>query len=158
EQTAWLGRIAMYAALGLSWVRLFEKIVPGRWSALAAASFFLAWQATGNLSGEWLIGGVEAKGFAYAALLWAIGSGAEGCWIRAGAAAGLSASLHPVIGVWGIAALGFAQLARGLTSRAPGARDLTQHASTEGLPSARAGRSWRGIAPPLVCLFCALPG
>ena len=61
---------------------------------------------TRNLSGEWLIGGVEAKGFAYLALLLAIVAVCERAFRRAGIAIGLAISLHPVVGLWG--ALGLA--------------------------------------------------
>lgn len=105
EQTAWIGRILVWAALTWGWVVLMSVLIPGRFAAIGTAILFLALQATGNLAGEWLIGGVESKGLAYAALLLAIASACRGRWILVGAALGMSISLHPIVGIWGSAAL-----------------------------------------------------
>ncbi len=112
-QMAWIGRLLMLGAIAASWVRLVGRIVPGKWPAIGSTCVFLALQATGNLSGEWLIGGLEAKGFSYAALLWAIVAACDGRWGIAGIAAGVAISIHPVIGVWGLVAL----IAAWLTTR-----------------------------------------
>ncbi len=152
DQTAWIGRILMLGAIAVSWVRLVGRIAPGIWPAIGSASIFLALQATGNLSGEWLIGGLEAKGFSYAALLWAIAAACDGRWGAAGIAAGMAISFHPVIGVWGFVALVAAVLA---TRFVRGAGDSSDEvASPNHNP-----RLWKSCAMPLVlCALFSLPG
>lgn len=108
EQTAWAGRALVWLALAGGWVALAGRIVPGARGAVWSAAFFLALSATGNLSGEWLIGGVEAKGFAYAALFTSLAFACGGR-VRWGAVwCGAAVSFHPVVGVWGALALVFA--------------------------------------------------
>src|SRR5262245_4177505 len=111
EQTAWAGRILVWGCLAFGWVRLVSRVASGSCLPVWSAAIFLALQGTGNLSGEWLIGGVEAKGFAYAALLLALAAAGSGAWIEAGIEAGVAISFHPVVGVWGAGALAAAQFA-----------------------------------------------
>jgi hypothetical protein len=124
EQTAWIGRAAALLLLAWGWTRLAERVVAGRWAALWSAWIWLllsaisdwskSW-AAGNgegavslrifdLSGEWIVGGVEAKVFAYGLLFWALSLAFERRWSAAAIRAGLSVSFHPVVGIWGIAA------------------------------------------------------
>src|SRR4029077_12787011 len=105
DQIAWIGRFAVWGLLALAWVQLVDRLIPGRLAPLSSAALFLAIQATGSLSGEWIIGGVEAKGFAYGALLWAIAAACHESWVEAGIALGAAISFHPVVGVGGVVAL-----------------------------------------------------
>jgi hypothetical protein len=52
------------------------------------------------MAGEWLIGGCEAKVFAWAAVLAAWGDLVAGRWSRAWLAGGLAAAFHPLVGGW----------------------------------------------------------
>lgn len=143
DQVAWLGRIVVWLGLAMAWVRLASLVVPGNWTAVCSAAVFVALQATGNLSGEWLLGGFEAKGIAYASLLWGIASSCRSAWRDAAVAVGISISFHPVVGVWGAAALVFAWGAGSWRTRKPGT----------GL------RAWRtALVPALLLAVCSLPG
>jgi hypothetical protein len=164
EQTAWSARAAALLLLAWGWTRLVERVVPGRrpalWSAwiwllLSAVSDWSKGWTAGNgeaavslrildLSGEWIVGGVEAKVFAYALLFWALALAAERRWHPAAICAGLSVSFHPVVGIWGIAAAAFA----GIVLRMAGRR-------SPGDP--RVPRSVSVTAPALL-LLCSLPG
>ena len=57
--------------LAIGWVRMTVPLAGGRAGSVVAACLFLAWSAFThtNFAGEWVIGGVEGKGFAYA-FLW----------------------------------------------------------------------------------------
>jgi hypothetical protein len=147
EQTAWIGRILVWGLLAWSWVRLVGRIVPGKFAPLWSAAIFLALQATGNLSGEWLIGGVEAKGFAYGLLMLAIAAACDRSWIEAGIELGMAISFHPLIGIWGLAALAAAFLV-GWASKP--VRDTTDGL---GSPSYGVRRLSAGL-----CLLFSLPG
>jgi hypothetical protein len=114
-----------------------------------SAAIFLAIQATGNLSGEWLIGGVEAKGFAYGALLIAIAAGCRDSWIESGIAAGIAISFHPVVGVWGVIALAAAGAAGWASRTFHNLPDLRPHGY----------RRWRQcLLSAALCLLFSLPG
>lgn len=161
EQVAWIGRLLVSGGLAFAWVRLAKLFVNIPLSILGSACLFMAIHATGNLSGEWLLGGVEAKGFAYVALLLAISAACRGAACEAGIEAGLAISFHPVIGVWGLASLvgagiaGWCMQAIFAARPAPVAAQGNEETATPG----HAGRSWRrAIAPALLCLTCSLPG
>jgi len=100
EQTAWLGRIAALALLAWGWVRCVGRIVPGTWTGLWAMWMYLAIAAVGNWSGEWMVGGVEAKVFAYGFGFWAAAAWTDRQITRAALLAGLAVSFHPVVGGW----------------------------------------------------------
>ena len=107
-QTAWLGRTAGWLLLAGGWTQLVSRLVAGRWAPLWSAWMFLGLAAIGNFSGEWVIGGIEAKVLSYGFVLWSLAWCISGAWKRAAAAAGLAISFHPVIGIWSLAAGAFA--------------------------------------------------
>ena len=57
-----------------------------------------------QMSGEWLIGGVEAKGFAYVLVVLGLEAIVRGWWSRALLLLGASAALHVVVGGWSLVA------------------------------------------------------
>ena len=110
EQTAWIGRIGGLLLLTIGWTQLVRQLVQNRWSTVWAAWTLLAIAAAGNLSGEWIVGGIEAKVVCYALLFWAMAFVCRRCWHRAAICAGLAVSFHPVIGVWSLTCGVFAGL------------------------------------------------
>ncbi|MGE3315360.1 MAG: DUF6798 domain-containing protein [Planctomycetaceae bacterium] len=101
EQAAWLGRAIASLILAMGWTRLVFIILPTRWTPLWVAWGFLFLQACGNLSGEWIAGGIESKVPAYGFLFWSFAYLLERSWYRAALLAGLAISFHPVVGLWG---------------------------------------------------------
>lgn len=104
EQTAWIGRVIAIGILALGWCNLMSTLVQCRWSTLHILWLFLLLQSCGNFSGEWLVGGVEAKVFSYGLLAYAFGEIQRSRFVVAGVTAGLAVAFHPVIGLWGILA------------------------------------------------------
>lgn len=104
DAAAWLGRGLLWTALACAWWRLVQATVAGRGRALLAAAVFLPLQRWGHLSGEWMVGGVEAKPLAYALLLWGLAWLAEGHWRRVWPAMGAAAAWHVLVGGWGVMA------------------------------------------------------
>ncbi len=152
EQTAWAGRIAVWLGLALGWIRLASPLQPGKFLPVWSAAIFLAIQSTVTFSGEWLVGGVEAKGFAYVALLLAIAAACHHSWLEAGIALGSAISLHPVVGGWGAVALAAASLSGRLSPAA------TSGDGGAEVPS-RSPTTWRSLlAAGAACLACSLPG
>lgn len=70
--TAWIARVAGYGLLAIGWTALASAITRSWWAAATSAAFFLLCGSVGNLSGEWLVGGIEGKTFAYGLLFLAI--------------------------------------------------------------------------------------
>ena len=150
EQTAWIGRFVVWWALALGWVRLSGGMLSGRFSTVWSSAFFLAAQSTITLSGEWLVGGVEAKSFAYAALFLAIAAACRHSMKEAAVAMGVAISLHPVVGGWGVVALVAALFSQWMSVRLRG-RNSRPHAA---MPFSKR----RLILTAAACLGCALPG
>lgn len=109
ETAALIGRIGGLAVVALGWQRLTQTLTGERWAGLLALPVFLTLQSLGNWSGEWLVGGIEAKVPAYGLLFWALGSWLSGATLPAAIAAGLAVSFHPLVGLWGVIAAVLAQ-------------------------------------------------
>lgn len=104
ETLAWGGRACAGACLATGAIRLCRALGGRPTDATRAVLLFALFQWFGNFSGEWVFGGFEAKPFAWAALWWGYAELIERRWIRASAWGGLSISLHPVVGAWGVLA------------------------------------------------------
>ena len=104
EQTAWVGRVLGLVCLAWGWTLLFSRLLEFRWSALTAAWIFLLLHSLGNFSGEWLVGGVESKVFAYAFAFGGFAFVFDQRWIISGIAIGLAISFHPIVGLWCVVA------------------------------------------------------
>ena len=106
EQSAWIGRILAMFVLAWGWTHCLSRGVFDQWSTLWCAWIFLALAACGNFSGEWLVGGVEGKVFAYGFLFRGIRRRTSpplafyaAVWFGIGVI-----SFHPVVGIWGLLA------------------------------------------------------
>jgi len=95
-----MARLIAGALLAAGWMSAFQPLLPGSLATLASAWLFLGFQAIGNFSGEWLVGGAEGKVYAYGLLLLAFGQFARHRLIRSGICLGLAISFHPVVGGW----------------------------------------------------------
>lgn len=151
ETTAIVGRLVGLFILAAGWTALVGVLVPGRWQALWAAWIFLALSALGNLSGEWLVGGIEAKVVAYGLLFGALAAwidgqakGSQRRFLLASVLAGLAISFHPVVGIWGVASAVFASLVRGILRRRETARPVVRW-------------SWYGVSAAILVVL-AIPG
>lgn len=96
----WIGRWLGWFALAAGFQHAASTMgLKGGRQLLAAATFSLAARYT-TMAGEWMIGGCEAKVFAWAAVLVAWGELAAGRWGVSWLFSGLAASLHPLVGGW----------------------------------------------------------
>jgi hypothetical protein len=101
-QAAVAGRLISLGLLAWGWWRLTALVLPRPWSPLLALWVFLLLHSLGNLSGEWLVGGVEGKVPAYAFAFAGWAGLMEGRWLTTGLCLGLSVSFHPIVGVWSV--------------------------------------------------------
>ena len=110
--TAWIGRLLVWLLFAASWRRMVRALTNIRGAALLSAICLLPLTHYGHLAGEWLIGGIEAKGFAYPLLFLAIGKAAEGKWWQTWPLLGLASSFHILVGGWAVVAFLFALFMR----------------------------------------------
>lgn len=105
---AWVGRFVTWSLLAWAWQRLSYAVVPARLAAVASAGLVLLFQYRFHMAGEWMVGGVEAKGFAYAFVLLAVEAMLRQRWNTAGVCLGAAMAFHPVVGGWSLVAAGCA--------------------------------------------------
>lgn len=100
DQAAWIGRIAGWLAVAIGFGHLVVPLAQTSLGRLAAAALFsLALRCT-TMAGEWVIGGCEAKVFAWACVLAGLGEFVRGRPATAWLAMGCGAALHPIVGGW----------------------------------------------------------
>lgn len=108
DAAAWTGRVAGWLLLAAGFMHAVRTVIPLTWSRIVAAAVFsLALRHTTG-AGEWLIGGCEAKVFAWAGVLWAAGEVARGRWGPAWLTLGAATAAHAVVGGWGMVAAAMA--------------------------------------------------
>ncbi len=107
---AWTGRATVWLLLAWAWRRLSFAVVPRPWYSVLTAALFACLMERCHMAGEWVIGGVEAKGFAYVFVLLAIESLARNRWNRAIILFGAASAFHVLVGGWGAVAAGLAWL------------------------------------------------
>jgi hypothetical protein len=107
---AWTGRVAGWALLAWAWRRLSATLLPvGGFSVLSAA-LFVGLQERCPMAGEWVIGGVEAKGFAYVLVLLGLEAMVRGRWNAAWLRFGGASLFHVLVGGWSAIAAAVAWL------------------------------------------------
>lgn len=78
--------------------------------AALAAPVWLAGMHWGNWAGEWVVGGCESKGIAYAFFFFGLGAMCRSRWTLGWGMIGLGSLFHVVTGLWVIATVGLASI------------------------------------------------
>ena len=112
-QAAWVGRIVSWLLLAAAWRRLSRVVAPTWGAAIATGVGFVAFNEELHMAGEWVVGGFEAKGFAYAAVLVGWSHLAVGQWRPVWIWFGVAAAFHPLVGGWSVLAAAAAWLTVG---------------------------------------------
>ena len=137
---AWIGRLVTWGAMAWAWRRLSWCVVPKPYWGLLSATLFVVFSHHCQMAGEWVIGGVEAKGFAYVLVMLALEAIARDRWRRVWILLGIATAFHVLVGGWSMVAAGIAWLLAG-----------------PGRPSARSQcASWGGGI--LIALLGLVPG
>jgi hypothetical protein len=111
DAATWVGRVATWLLLAIAWRGLSFAVVPRPWIAVLSAELFALLNEQAHMAGEWIIGGVEGKGFAYALVFWSLHALVRGRWNLAWILLGPAVSLHAVVGAWAMVCLGIAWIA-----------------------------------------------
>ncbi len=116
---AWIGRLLTWLLLAIGWQRLSAAVVPRPWFSVLTAAMFVGLTERAHMAGEWVVGGVEAKGFAFVLVFFALERLVRERWRTAWVLLGFAAAFHVLVGGWAMVAAGVAWLAAG--SRRPAA-------------------------------------
>ena len=103
---AWTLRVITWALLAWSWQRLSGAVVPRPWGSVLTATLFVFLLQHFNMAGEWVVGGVEGKGFSFALVFFALAAMVDGYWNRMWLLLGLAVAFHPLVGGWAALAAG----------------------------------------------------
>ncbi|MEN6457623.1 MAG: DUF6798 domain-containing protein [Thermoguttaceae bacterium] len=141
---AWTGRALTWLLLAWAWRRLSWAIVPRPGCAVLTALLFGWLTENCHMAGEWVIGGVEAKGFAYVLVFLGLEAIVRNRWNRGLLCLGGASAIHVVVGGWSAVAAAVGWLRLGLRPR---------ETTTDAAPSLRL--LWPGILGGFVL---ALPG
>ena len=130
---AWVGRLLTWALLAYAWRRLSWAVLPQAWLAVLGAVLFVSLNENAHMAGEWIVGGAEAKGFAYVLVLLGIEAVVRARWNLAWLLLGAATGMHAVVGGWSLVTAGVAWLAdrsSGCHAHCP-EWACTEHAATE---------------------------
>lgn len=124
ETTAWILRIVGWALLAYGWLKLVQR---SRLPLILAPFLAAAWLCGlhyGQLSGEWVVGGIEAKVIAYAFLFlgWSYLFTDKSYWVWPWL--GASSAFHVLVGGWAVIATALALM---LIGRQDVRREFRQH-------------------------------
>lgn len=155
-----VARTAAYVTLAVGFSAMLSPRLGARgtWGVVSAS---LALACVGNFSGEWLVGGIESKCFAYGLIFCAVGKQLEGRWTLAATLLGLAIAFHPIVGLWSASGYVICVIAsvgkRWISSRKTPAEfgDSTAAASLSHREPTRFIRIWQ---PLVVLLLASLPG
>ena len=110
---AWSGRVLTWGLLAWAWWCLSRAVLPQPWYSILTAALFACMLERCHMAGEWVIGGVEAKGFAYVLALLGIESLVRNRWNLALVLFSGGALFHVIVGGWSVVAAGVAWLLGG---------------------------------------------
>ncbi|MCE5267132.1 MAG: hypothetical protein LLG00_04530 [Planctomycetaceae bacterium] len=131
---AWTGRILTWLLLAWAWRRLSWAIVPRAWYSVLTAALFGWLMEHCHMAGEWVVGGVEAKGFAYVLVFFGLEAIVRNRWNRGLLCLGAASALHVVVGGWSAVAAGIAWVwlhsGRSVTLASPHLRPLPKGEGT----------------------------
>lgn len=108
--TAWLGRFISWAAIAAAWTLLNRDLQLGRLWSLLSGVLMIALIERAHMAGEWLVGGVEAKSFAFPLVLFGLREAVLARWRWAGLWMGAATAMHVLVGGWSWIALSLAWL------------------------------------------------
>lgn len=114
--TAWIGRLVGWSLLAAGLLRLTQAMRMPPMSSVWVMVLWILGIQHGNLAGEWVIGGIEAKVPAYGLVLFGLAEIVQRRWSRGWVWLGAAAGFHVLTGGWSVVA---AAIAFWLTERGP---------------------------------------
>ncbi|WP_047812419.1 DUF6798 domain-containing protein [Rhodopirellula islandica] len=106
--TAWIGRIAGWSILAAGLLRLTRAMQMPPMSSVWVLILWILGIQHGNLAGEWVVGGIEAKVPAYGLVLFGLSEIVQRRWSRGWVWLGAAAGFHVLTGGWSVVAAAFA--------------------------------------------------
>ncbi|MDO5554438.1 MAG: hypothetical protein Q4G68_11830 [Planctomycetia bacterium] len=102
---AWFGRITAWLLTAFAWQCLSRTLIPVRYAAIGTVCGLLFFLDAFHLAGEWLVGGIEGKGYAFPLVFWGLALFCQRRYSQAWLALGLASAFHVLVGGWTVLAL-----------------------------------------------------
>jgi len=99
---AWTGRLLAWFFLAFAWQRLSYVLIPVRYFSIITAAGMLYYLDAFTMSGEWLVGGVEGKSFAFPLMFLGLAAMLQGQWNRVWLYFGAASAFHVLVGGWAV--------------------------------------------------------
>lgn len=112
EATAWIGRMLGWALLAAGLLHCSTALLSRRYASLAAGVFWIVATQQTNLAGEWVVGGIEGKVFAYGLVLLGLGQMLRDRWCSTWILLGTAAAFHVLVGGWSVLLAGGVRMAQ----------------------------------------------
>ncbi len=117
---AWIGRLLTWLSLAAAWRFTSGRVSSFPFVGTMSAILFLLLNDRFHLAGEWVVGGFEAKGIAYALVIFALGFMVQGNWKPVWLLLGTAAAFHVLVGGWAFLAAGLSWIVTQPASRSAG--------------------------------------
>ena len=151
---AWIGRIVSWLLIAIGWRRVCRQLFVVPLIPVLTAIFFVILNLRFHLAGEWVIGGFEAKGFAYGFVLLGLSFLLQKRWHWVWPLLGIASMFHVLVGGWATiaAAVCWLQSLNGKPIHQPGGLENALQNLKRQLPSLAIGLAIAliGILPPLL--------
>ena len=105
-----IGRWMTWFLLAWSWQRLSFALLPIRWASVLTATALAYYVDSFHMAGEWIIGGIEGKSFAFPLVFFGLEAAVRGRWNRVWIFLGGATAFHVLVGGWSALVVGFVYL------------------------------------------------
>jgi hypothetical protein len=105
ETATWTGRWIVWIVMAAGWCSLARRFHFNLLNVCQSAALLVVVTRWCHLSGEWVVGGAEAKGLAFGAVFFAMAAACQQRWGTAFLAAGIGAGFHVLVGGWTVLCL-----------------------------------------------------
>ena len=99
---AWAGRSLAWFLLAIAWRRLSYTLVPFRYFSILTAAGMLYYLDAFTMSGEWVVGGIEGKSFAFPLMFLGLEAMLRGRWHHVWLYLGAASAFHVLVGGWAV--------------------------------------------------------
>lgn len=99
-QSVWIARWIIWAAMSLGWTYLSRTFCRGFGISILTAGLLVVLTRWFHLAGEWVVGGAEAKGLAFACIFVSMALATQRNWKWAWIWGGAASAFHVLVGGW----------------------------------------------------------
>ena len=97
---AMVGRFVTWILLAAAWRSLSTRVINFRLASVLTAVIWLTLLDRCHMAGEWVVGGFESKGLAYAFVLWSLAAMLDRRWGQVWIYVGIASAFHVLVGGW----------------------------------------------------------